>query len=398
MKKLMYKVKDIAIEANQMRKERDKDEDEESDSESSEESEDVNGSMIQFSDYTLNLQEHLEQARNSYFAMSIMECDTLLDEFFKSNKGKFVNYNKIEEQERLKIMWVALSQLRQNIWSIDYIKRKIYAVQCPENPRFKRSIEDMSDISMETIKKLEEIMELFSNFYLEIVEQLPDNMHKTVDLKVSEKLLLGEEVLKRLRKKSMDAKTLFTKLDKDYGNIFINMNRTQCDVKDYMSFYNLLPRFLYVYKSLEDKFKELSDPYIKYATNLIKTLSFQWRERMNAMFKSMQFINFFIIFSKMVFEMVQVSNDPLEILKPLEVFLNLYNMNNHTFAAISNLRKEFLDQYHEVKKVFHLLEKNFSLNSMPFPVFDQHPDLFETAPSFGLHALLALLLVFWFND
>lgn len=382
------------MEANEMRKERD----EESQSESSFESEDVNNSMIQFSDYTLNLQEHLEQARDAYFSMSIMECDTLLEEFFKSNKGKFINYNKIEEQERLKIMWVALNQLRQNIWSIDYIKRKIYAVQCPENPQFKRSIEEMSDISMDTIKKLEEIMELFSNFYLEVVEQLPDNMHKTVDLKVSEKLLLGEEVLKRLRKKSMDAKNLFTKLDKDYGNIFIHMNHTQCDVKDYMSFFNLLPRFLYVYKSLEEKFKESSDPYIKYATNLIKTLSFQWRERMNSMLKSMQFINFFITFSKMVFEMIQVSNDPLEILKPLEVFLNLYNMNNFTFAAISNLRKDFLDQYHQLRKVFHLLEKNFSLNSMPFPVFTEHPDLFESVSLLRFFPLSTLLIFFFFND
>jgi hypothetical protein len=340
--------------------------------------------------------KNLQEARDKYYSMSILECDNLLVEFFKSNKGKYVNYSKIEEKERLKIMYVALGQFRQNISTIDYIKRKIYVVQCPQNPRFKRSNEDMSDLSMDTIQKLEEIMELFSNFYLEIIDQLPDKMHKSVNLMVSEKLILGEEVMKRLRKKSVEAKELFLKLDNDYGSIFVNMNHAQCDVKDYMNFFNLLPRFLYVYRNLQSEFTTLKNPYIKYATNLIKNLSFDWREKMNAMFKSVQFINFFIIYTKMVFELVQVSNDPLEIIKPLEGFLNLYNMNNYTFAAISNLRKDFLSEYDDLKSVFYMLENNWGLNSMPFPVFDDHPELFESS-SLVKVSLFGVIMLWLFN-
>jgi len=363
---------------------------------SEEDEEDTLDSFNQFSDYTADVVENLQNARDKYYAMSILECDNLLVEFFKSNKGKYVNYSKIEEKERLKIMYVALGQFRQNISTIDYIKRKIYVVQCPQNPRFKRSAEDMSDLSMDTIKKLEEIMELFSNFYLEIVDQLPEKMHKSVNLVVSEKLILGEEVLKRLRKKSTEAKELFTKLDKEYGDIFVKLNHTQCDVKDYMNFFNLLPRFLYVYRNLQEEFKKLENPYIKYASNLIKNLSFDWRERMNSMFKSVQFINFFIIYTKMVFELVQVTNDPLEIIKPLEGFLNLYNMNNYTFAAISNLRKDFLSEYDDLKSVFVLLENNWGLNTMPFPVFDDHPELFDSTQIFKI-SFFGFILLWLFN-
>ena len=348
--------------------------------------------MLQVNKYTQHVQTNMTKAREAYTEMTIIESDTFLSGFFRSNKGKFANYEKIEEAERLKYMVVAINLFRQNMWSIDFIKRKIYVVQCPEIPDYKASQEDMTDINMETITKLEEIMELFSIFYLEVVDLIPKKMHRAVELSASEKLLFGQEVYDKLKKKSQKANLLFEELNTNYGSVFLKMGNAQCDIKDYMNFFHLLPRFLYVYKNLREIFEtypDIHDPYIKYSVKTFKNLTYDWKIRMNSTFKSMQFINFFIIFTKMLFELVAVSKDPVELIKPLEVFMDLYNMSNFTFSEISKRRKEFLEDYEKLKKLFNLMENYRGLNSMPFPVFGVHAELFESS------ILQKIGLTFW---
>ena len=389
--------KNTSEEKEEFEEENEEEEEEEEEADEDEEEEDLGGgdTMLQVNKYSQHVQANMAKARETYTSMTIIESDNFLSGFFRSNKGRFVNYEKIEEEERLKYMVVALNLFRQNMWSIDYIKRKIYVVQCPEVPDYKRSIDEMTDISMETITKLEEIMELFSIFYLEVVDQIPKKMHRAVDLTGSEKLLLGQDVFDKLKKKSQKANLLFDELNSNYGNVFLKMGNTECDVKDYMSFFHLLPRFLYVYKNLREIFEtypDIHDPYIKYSVKMLKNMTYDWKLRMNSTFKSMQFINFFIIFTKMLFELVAVSKDPVEIIKPLEVFMDLYNMSNFTFAEISKRRKEFLEDYEKLKKMFILMENYRGLNSMPFPVFGKHVELFDSTHIFKIGMILWIMV------
>ena len=357
----------------QTRKEKSSDDDSEESSESAEHGQ-VGGSSI----YSSNVEEVMAGIRKEYINSNSIDVDNFLVELFRTGKGLYINYSQLPEEERLRAMYFSIMNFNKNIWNISYLKRKIYVVQCPSDPQFKRPRAQLSTLTISTLKRMEEILELFSTFYLETIDTLPEILYSQNKMGASQKVLAGEEVIKKMRRKLKDANSLFTVLDEKYGALFVEISKVQCDIKDFMNFYNLLPRFLYVHKNLKHVFVENTDPYIKYVVKQLKNLSYRWKHQVNSLLKSIQFINFFVVFTKMVFEMVQLNKDATEILNPVRVFLNLYNMNNYTFAHINNIRREFLEDFEELKDIFRLIENQYGLNSMPFPVYEDYPELFNS--------------------
>lgn len=367
-----------------------------SDSSDDSETDDESETMYAITD-TEDLKKFSNEAHDAVKKMNKIDKEIFLTEYFQSEDSRYSNYNSMNLEKKMKLIWIAPELFKKNIEKIRYLKDKIYTYNCPVKPAFKRKPKDLGNISLNTIIELEEVMEIFSGLYSELLDLVPSELHMSMNMQLSEKKLLSEDVLKKFRKRSNLVRDVFSQIDMKYGHLSVDFSKMQCDLKDFMNFYMTLPRFISVYKKCEASFSDQSDAYMKFAVKRLRNLSYTWRKSMKSLFKNFHFINFFIVYTKMFFDLVLLVDDSLDILEPLDVFLNIYNLNNYTFSKISQKRKIMLEAFQELKEVFIMIENNKNLVSMPFPEFEKFPELFEKVSVSCTFVLLAMLSALFFR-
>ena len=340
-------------------------------------------------------QDEIKIVYEEYMQLNSGERHQIVKDYFRSPASKFMNYTETPFKERMKVFRSVFYMLKQNIYNIDYIKDIIYTSECPKKPKFTREVDELGKITMDTVVSMEEGLEIFSEFYLGLMGEMPDALHKQANINLLEKTMISNDLLKKVKKRIVAAKEMFRNMDLHYGEVFSDLTLMQCDMKDMMSFYHLLPRFVFVYKEILPEIKAGDDAYVKYWIKKLKDFSFNWRIKMKGLYKNLHFINFFMVLSKMFFDFITIITDPLELLPIMDVYMNIYNMVIMSLSTIVDLRKNLIRDFKELKKYFDLIENNKNLVSMPFPVFNKFPTLFSSVSNFWI---IPLILVFFLSN
>lgn len=324
-----------------------------------------------------------------------IEKDKELKAYFSEKKGLFPNFNDLSERETMFYSMLITERMMLNIEDFDYTKNMIDAYRCPNNPVFKRSKKDFPKMGLESLPEMEKTLSKFGDFYMQLVDILPKSLDSPFDVEEGRAKGLSFEIDKKLRKKSGEAKILFRSLDQEFGEDYIEMSKWQCDMKDFMNFHELLPRFFRLYKVFSPDVGNLEKPFVKFSVQRFRDMNTNWKTNMRVVFRSMEFINLIILYTKMLFYQVNSTDDPTTLIPMVKLFMNFYNIINFTLSNVYLLKKKMFTSFKKLKKHIYSVEKYYNLGNVPDPEISQDYEGGAGRWAMSGWVLLSALLLSW---
>lgn len=324
-----------------------------------------------------------------------IEKDKELKAYFGDKKGLFPNFNDMSERDTMFYSMLITERMMLNIEDFDYTKNMIDSYRCPNNPVFKRSKKDFPKMGLESLPEMEKTLSKFGDFYMQLVDILPKSLDSPFEVEEGRAKGLSFEIDKKLRKKSGEAKILFRSLDQEFGEDYNEMIKWQCDMKDFMNFHELLPRFFRLYKVFSPDVGNIEKPFVKFSVQRFRDMNTTWKNDMKVVFHSMEFINLVILYTKMLFYQVKTTEDPTTLIPMVKLFMNFYNIINFTLSNVYLLKKRMFTNFKKLKKHIYSVEKYYNLGNVPDPEISQDYEGGAGRWAVSGWVLLSALLLSW---
>ena len=178
--------------------------------------------------------------------------------------------------------------------------------------------------------------------------------------------------------------------------VYRGVFRIDCDVRDMMAFYRLLPRFHLVYSKIHDRLVELRDPVIEYYKEKIVELLFHWQQHTQKVLEVFNIIMLWTIQAKFIFELPGTFSQNLRfkytmIVRSVETWLDITTVAQNFQMTSDLILDSYLAQYQELRDVFAGLEDYINLK-IPFdiPVIKKDSVWLQ---GFGIICMMLLLLL-----
>ena len=167
------------------------------------------------------------------------------------------------------------------IYSLNKLSTVFEVARCPtENQEFKPVNDDLSQFDLKMYSELRVFRQQFTSIFDQIFRSLPHTfLKRLVKNSDQEKDFLKEEIgkaIQKVRPEYIGFRNAFSVRTKSIEGEFLKL---ECGMKDFTSFYSVLPRFYWAYKKeiarnekQEDFFTELAVLKMKWLNNLNNAL------------------------------------------------------------------------------------------------------------------------------
>lgn len=341
-------------------------------------------------------EEDKKWVENKTKEMSHIEKDKEIRGFFETPRSLFVNFTNIKTREKMFFSSILSERLLKNIDDEDFLKNLINTYRCPKKPKFNRPKKEFTRMGLSSLPRMEANLELFGNFYMQLIEILPNSLDTPFDIDDTRAKPMAFEIKKKLKKKFNEAKNIYRVLDNEFGTDFLELTKWQCDMKDYMNFHDLLPRFFRLYKEFIPDYGDQNKPFVKFTVDRFKEMLLNWKLDMKELFTHMEYINFILLFTRMIFFEMNLDDDPMSLIPMTKVFMNFYNIINFTISSIFLLKKKMFENYQKLLLHITSVEQFYNLGNVPDPDFEFNYRKKEVSRVGILFAMVSLFLFNWF--
>jgi hypothetical protein len=167
-----------------------------------------------------------------------------------------------------------------------------------------------------------------------------------------------------------------------------------CDIRDLMYFFRLLPRFHLIYKKIYEKLKDQNDSVIEYYKEKIVEILYNWQNYNGETFKYFSMMIFWTIQAESLFELpFSITRNKdfkyTMIVRSVEVWLELTSFAQNFQMNSDLMLDNYVNIYDELKIVFEGLESYMNLK-IPFKI----PEIERSSFAGNIFALVSLIFVF----
>lgn len=145
-----------------------------------------------------------------------------------------------------------------------------------------------------------------------------------------------------------------------------------CDVRDMMSFYLLLPRFHLVYKKIYRSLKSNDNSVIIYYRDKIVEILYKWQTYNSEIFKYFSILSFWAIMAEGIFELSNSITQNIDfkytmLERSIEVWLDMTTLAQSLQMNSDLMLESYATLYQELTVLFEGLEAYINLK-IPFPI------------------------------
>jgi hypothetical protein len=271
---------------------------------------------------------------------------------------------------------------KSNVYNEENKKTKKFGFNFEKIEKFNQDFNSMTDL-MESLNFI---------FGQTITDSKLDISHKVNDSQVvvyqtGQRL---EAYILRYYKRFQELKNSIEKYIYDMEEA---IRAVDCDVRDLMYFYYLLPRFRFIFSKMSNETYK-GDPIIMYYRDKVTEILFKWQTYNKDFFKYYSFFLFWFSFLEGIFEMPFGLNRNKQfkytmIERTVESWMDATTLSQKFRSDSDTLISGYKDIFEELKLVFEGVE-DYSSIKIPFDIVDIQASVREVA--LGVFALCFVML------
>ena len=210
-------------------------------------------------------------------------------------------------------------------------------------------------------------------------KEFEDSSNKSIGLNS----FLGIKIDKLIRKTEKSFNQFITDNSGSNEEILQYVKNIDCNLKDMMAFYDLLPRFLLLFRRIKVKLEEEEDPVILYYREKLLEIHGQWLENNNNLFKYIAAFNFWMMMQQSIFKMpFSFPIDDFFKISMIEMMskamIDLTVEKERFRTAIKNSISTYKKIYEELHDFFEGLEEHMYIKvPFNFPTLENRVSIFS---------------------
>lgn len=173
---------------------------------------------------------------------------------------------------------------------------------------------------------------------------------------------LGKRIEKLIRENKQNFEAFGEKAFKTSTEMLKIIKNIDCNLKDMMAFYQLLPRFFLLYRRMKDKLESMEDPVVMYYGEQLVEIHSKWLATNNELFGYIGSFNVWLILNQGLFKMpYSFPSDDFFKISMIEMMaksmIELTLEKDRFRTAIRNVYLRYKDIYNSLKVFFEGIEE-----------------------------------------